>query len=138
LRVGMRFESAPVNCQNDDDFGEFEDYCINVQPPMNTGIIHGSAFEMIIIAPNPFAEAIYIRNVPPGSFPMKYGLYQIDGRLVFGTLESGKDATLIVSAGDALDMRSNDIEIAFLEGRAVDLNNKQKMLYEKFRNKYFD
>ena len=53
-----------------------------------------------------------------------------------GTLEKGKDATLIVSKGDALDMRTQHIEQAFIRGRAVDLDNKQKKLYRKFMDKY--
>ncbi len=53
-----------------------------------------------------------------------------------GTLESGKDATLIVSTGDVLDMRSSNIEHAFIQGRAIDLDNKQKALYRKFMKKY--
>lgn len=58
----------------------------------------------------------------------------IDNRL--GTLEVGKDATLIISAGDALDVRGNDIEYAFIEGRLVTLEDKQKDLYRKFMDKY--
>jgi imidazolonepropionase-like amidohydrolase len=53
-----------------------------------------------------------------------------------GTLESGKDATLFVSSGDALDMRTNNLEIAFIKGKKLDLDNYQKQLYRKFRNKY--
>ena len=53
-----------------------------------------------------------------------------------GTLEKGKDATLIVSKGDVLDMRTNHMEQAFIRGRSVDLDNKQKKLYRKFMNKY--
>ncbi|MGB1204984.1 MAG: amidohydrolase family protein [Chitinophagales bacterium] len=53
-----------------------------------------------------------------------------------GTLEKGKDATLIVSKGDALDMRTHHIEQAFIRGRSVDLDNKQKKLYRKFMTKY--
>lgn len=58
----------------------------------------------------------------------------IDQRL--GSLEVGKDATLFISAGDALDMRSSVIEKAFIEGRAIDLNNMQEVLYERFQEKY--
>lgn len=58
----------------------------------------------------------------------------IDERV--GSLEAGKDATLIVSSGDALDMMSNNIEIAFVRGRSIDLNNHQKDLYNKFKAKY--
>lgn len=53
-----------------------------------------------------------------------------------GSLEAGKEATLFVSSGDALDMRSNNVEIAFIKGRTLDLDNLHKQLYQKFRNKY--
>lgn len=53
-----------------------------------------------------------------------------------GSLEAGKDATLFVSNGDALDMRTNDVVLAYIQGQPVDLNNHQKMLYEKYMKKY--
>ena len=53
-----------------------------------------------------------------------------------GTLEMGKDATLFISAGDALDMRTCKLEHAFINGRKIDLGNKQKDLDQKFRAKY--
>lgn len=52
-----------------------------------------------------------------------------------GTLESGKDATLFVSNGDALDPLTNDVNYAFVEGRKVDLDNPQKYLYRKYKAK---
>lgn len=57
----------------------------------------------------------------------------MDDRL--GTLEKGKDATLIVSEGDILDMRSSRVEHAFIEGRHIDLGNRHQDLYEKFGRK---
>jgi imidazolonepropionase-like amidohydrolase len=53
-----------------------------------------------------------------------------------GSIESGKDATVFISTGDALDMRSNNVERAFIKGRDIDLNNDQKVLYEKYKTKY--
>lgn len=53
-----------------------------------------------------------------------------------GSLEVGKDATLIVSAGDALDVMTNNIEQAFVRGKNIDLDNHQKALYRKFRGRY--
>lgn len=58
----------------------------------------------------------------------------IDDRV--GTLEVGKDATLFVSEGDALDMRSNQLLHAFINGRKIQLDATQQALYEKYRNKY--
>jgi imidazolonepropionase-like amidohydrolase len=53
-----------------------------------------------------------------------------------GSIEVGKEATLFISTGDALDMRANNVEIAFIKGKSIDLNNDQKMLYEKYKKKY--
>ncbi len=53
-----------------------------------------------------------------------------------GSIEVGKDANLFISTGDALDMRTNNVEKAYLKGISIDLNNDQKRLYEKYKNKY--
>lgn len=53
-----------------------------------------------------------------------------------GSLEVGKDATLIVSEGDVMDYRTSQIVHAFIQGREIDLGNKQKALYTKFKQKY--
>ncbi|NJC28357.1 amidohydrolase family protein [Neolewinella antarctica] len=54
----------------------------------------------------------------------------------YGSLENGKSATLIVVSGDVLDMRTSEVEMAFIDGRMVDLSNKQSELAEKFREKF--
>jgi len=53
-----------------------------------------------------------------------------------GSLEPGKDANIVVSTGDILDMKSNNIEHAFIQGRQLELNDKQKQLYERYKYKY--
>jgi len=53
-----------------------------------------------------------------------------------GSLENDKDATLFVSTGDALDMKSNNIEMTFIKGRMLNMNNEQLMLYNKYKSKY--
>lgn len=52
-----------------------------------------------------------------------------------GSIESGKDATFFLSTGDALDMRTNDVVAAYIQGRSIDLSNKQKKLYERYKNR---
>lgn len=54
----------------------------------------------------------------------------------YGELAVGKSACLFISTGDALDVRGNQLEAAFIDGRAVDLGDKQKALYKKFSDKY--
>lgn len=53
-----------------------------------------------------------------------------------GSLETGKDATLFISEGDALDMRTNKVTAAFIQGREINLDNKQKLLNRRFEEKY--
>jgi imidazolonepropionase-like amidohydrolase len=53
-----------------------------------------------------------------------------------GTLEKGKQATLFVSGGDALDMRGNLVEHVFIDGRKVELEAMQQRLYKKYLDKY--
>jgi imidazolonepropionase-like amidohydrolase len=53
-----------------------------------------------------------------------------------GTLEQGKDATLFISEGDALDMRTNKLTEAFIQGRKINLNSHQTKLYNKYKEKY--
>ncbi len=54
----------------------------------------------------------------------------------YGSLEVGKSATLFISEGDALDMRTNQVTAAFIQGRSIDLDNKQKRLNRKYSEKY--
>ncbi|MDA0349251.1 MAG: amidohydrolase family protein, partial [Verrucomicrobia bacterium] len=52
-----------------------------------------------------------------------------------GSLEVGKDASLIVTNGDPLDIRSI-VELAFIEGRSVELSSRHTQLYEKYQIRY--
>ena len=54
---------------------------------------------------------------------------------ILGSIESGKNATFFISSGDALDMRTNNIEQAFINGVSIDLNNHQKELFKKYKKK---
>ncbi len=53
-----------------------------------------------------------------------------------GSIEKGKDANMVVSEGDILDMRTNILSHAFIQGRQIDLHNKQTQLAEKYETKY--
>ncbi len=52
-----------------------------------------------------------------------------------GSLDVGKDATLIVTDGDPLDTRTQILS-AFIQGGPVDLSNRQLRLYQKYQQKY--
>ncbi|HRO48027.1 amidohydrolase family protein [Agriterribacter sp.] len=58
----------------------------------------------------------------------------IDART--GSIEAGKDANIIISEGDILDMRTSIITHAFIQGRQTDLTSKQTQLYERYIQKY--
>jgi imidazolonepropionase-like amidohydrolase len=53
-----------------------------------------------------------------------------------GSIEVGKDANLVISEGDILDMKTSKVTHAFIQGRTIDLNNKQIQLFEKYKYKY--
>ncbi len=55
---------------------------------------------------------------------------------VYGSLEIGKSATFFISEGDALDMRGNIIQEAYIDGRPIELHTRQQKLYERFKDKY--
>ena len=52
-----------------------------------------------------------------------------------GSIERGKEATFFISSGDALDMRTSNVEQAFIKGNPVDLNNHQKELFNKYKGR---
>ena len=53
-----------------------------------------------------------------------------------GTIEEGKDANIVISEGDILDMRTSIISAVFIQGRKVSLENKQTQLYNRYMTKY--
>ncbi len=57
----------------------------------------------------------------------------IDARV--GSLETGKDATLIVTTGDPLEIMSS-VEMEFIQGKNVDLRSRHTELWKKYQEKY--
>lgn len=53
-----------------------------------------------------------------------------------GSIEVGKDANIVVSSGDLLDMKSSNVTAAFIQGRKIDLTDKHKLLNDRFEQKY--
>jgi imidazolonepropionase-like amidohydrolase len=53
-----------------------------------------------------------------------------------GSIEVGKDANIVISSGDILDMRTSNVTDAFIQGRKIDLTDKQKQLNERYKRKY--
>lgn len=95
-------------------------------------------------------EAMNARNIPfLAGTARAYGLTteqaiqaislsacEIIGAENYGSIEVGKSATLFASQGDALDMRTNQLIMALIDGKFMSMENSQTLLYEKFKKKY--
>ncbi|MDO5977648.1 amidohydrolase family protein [Flavivirga spongiicola] len=55
---------------------------------------------------------------------------------LYGSIEKGKSATLFISEGDALDMRTNKLTHAFIDGREISLETHQTKLWKRYSDKY--
>lgn len=51
-----------------------------------------------------------------------------------GSIEPGKDATLIVTDGDPLEIMSN-VKMAWISGEKIDLTSRHTRFYDKYRNR---
>lgn len=54
----------------------------------------------------------------------------------YGTLETGKSATLFISEGDALDISTNEVSVALIDGRSISLESHQTELYNRYKEKF--
>jgi hypothetical protein len=108
------YDAGVTFCLSDDGFWQQR----NLPFEAGTAVAYGLPYEEAVRAITSSAAAIL----------------HISDRL--GTVEQGKDATIIVSSGDALDMRTNDIEMAFIGGRQIELKNHQQENYERYMQKY--
>lgn len=52
-----------------------------------------------------------------------------------GSLEAGKDATLFIASGDTLEIDTH-VSAAYIQGRGVDLSDRQQKLWHKYQEKY--
>jgi len=74
----------------------------------------------------PADEALRAVTIYPAQF------LGIDERV--GSLETGKDATLLITTGNPLDFLAN-IEQAYVQGRKIDMMDIHKQLFEKYSEK---
>lgn len=96
-------------------------------------------------------EAMHSRNLPfNAGESVAYGLSKEEALMgitsnpakilgvdkLIGTIEEGKIASLVISTGDILDMKTNNIVMAYIAGKPVNLNNQQSDLYLKYKTKY--
>ena len=61
------------------------------------------------------------------------GILGVAGQV--GSLEAGKDATLIIVDGDPLEIRSM-VDALYIQGRNIDLGNHHRTLYAKYQERY--
>ena len=96
-------------------------------------------------------EAMNTRNLPfQAGTAMAYGLTEEEAlqsislnpskilgiQKEFGSIEAGKSATLFISKGPALDMKSNQVTCLIFHGQIESTENFQDKLYQKYKKKY--
>ena len=52
-----------------------------------------------------------------------------------GSLEKGKDATLMVTDGDPLEITTQVAQV-YIQGKKIDMSDRHKVLYDKYKEKY--
>lgn len=55
---------------------------------------------------------------------------------ITGSVEKGKDANIVISRGDILDMHTSVITRAYIQGREMKMEDKHKQLAERYEYKY--
>lgn len=98
-------------------------------------------------------EAMNTRNLPfLAGTAQAYGLTELEAlrsitlspceimgiESQYGSIEVGKSATLFVSKGPALDMRTNRVTSILVNGKVIETQNFQEELFLKYQKKYRD
>ena len=116
----------------------------------NAAKLHEAGVRFCMAMAGRNSEAPHERNLPyEASMASAFGLPQeealkavtlypaqllgLDDQL--GSLQTGKAATLIITNGDPLDFPTQ-IEAAYIDGRKIDLTNRQTRLRDKYKEKY--
>jgi imidazolonepropionase-like amidohydrolase len=96
-------------------------------------------------------ETMNARNLPfQAGTAMSYGLTEEEAiqsisfntakimgiSKAYGSIETGKSASLFVSKGNALDMRTNQVSMILINGSFVPTTNFQSDLYQRYEKKY--
>ena len=125
----------------------WEDYDVHFTAPLK---LYKAGVKFCIATSTSQFAAPHQRNVPyQAATAAAYGLPReealkavtlhvaeilgIDDRV--GSLEMGKDATLIITDGDPLDIRTQ-VHRVFIQGKKIDMSDRHKVLYEKYKEKY--
>ena len=128
-------------------YRRFEDYDQAYKTPL---ILYEKGVQFCISQYGFAGSAYQARNLPyQASMAASYGLPKkaalrsitlsaaeilgIDKKV--GSLETGKDATLFISNGDPLEIRTSILQ-AYIQGKKVDMGDRHKSLYSKYKEKY--
>ena len=128
-------------------YRRFEDYDQAYKTP---SILYEKGVQFCISQYGFAGSAYQARNLPyQASMAASYGLPKeaalrsitlsaaeilgIDKKV--GSLETGKDATLFISNGDPLEIRTSILQ-AYIQGKKVDMGDRHKSLYSKYKEKY--
>ena len=128
-------------------YRRYEDYDQAYKTP---SILYEKGVQFCISDYGYAGRAEQIRNLPyQASMAASYGLPKkaelravtlsvaeilgIDEKV--GSLDEGKDATLFISDGDPLEIRTNIIQ-AYIQGKKIDMGDRHKSLYSKYKEKY--
>lgn len=116
----------------------------------NAARLHEAGVRFCVATAGRNSEAAHERNLPyEASMASAFGLPKEEALKAvtlypaqllgvsdqLGTLEAGKAATLIVTNGDPLDLPTQ-VEAAYIDGRRIDLTNRQTRLRDKYKEKY--
>lgn len=116
----------------------------------NAAKLHEAGIRFCIATDGRRSEAAHDRNLPyEASMASAFGLPKDEALKAvtlypaqilgvgeqLGSLETGKAATLMVTSGDPLDFPTQ-VEAAYIDGRKIDLSNRQTRLRDKYREKY--
>jgi imidazolonepropionase-like amidohydrolase len=145
----LKENNIPVLVQRPHDTPQSEDHDYDF-PYKLAGILHNKGV-LVALESSGSMERMNTRNLPfYAGTAGAYGLGKEEALKLItsntakilgiedmvGTLEKGKDATLFISEGDALDMRGNRLTHAFIQGREISLETHQTELYNRYMDKY--
>ena len=105
------------------------EYCISGSDRSETWNARNLAYHAGTAVAYGLSEAEAIRAIT--LYPAR--IFGVENRV--GSLEVGKDATLIVTDGNPLET-TTQVERAYVQGRSVALTSRHTRLYEKYQQKY--
>lgn len=97
MRVAMRYNNPPNNCGSI-DYGEVEDYCVQIIPGTSTTQLTADVFDMLVF-PNPYKETFQVQIELKKDTDLDFSIFSTTGQLVFsqntGLQSSGKHSFIL-------------------------------------------